>query len=244
MPSAPKLQQHLSKLAASSAALAVTFHSEAAHAKSVLGVNGGLDFGPLAGDQPGGEGTGKVRSQHKITHLHRAPSRVGGARARARSSEQQAPHAEQAAVVIIFPLPCALRAHGSRCAWLCELGMTAQFTCMAAAGEAPASTCCALPARENLACPTTNLSAHRRLPRTSRRAGPRHQRRLARLRAPHCYLRDWLRLQPVAVVPGRRRRFLRHVRFAPWRPRALQPQPRLSGSSGRGWDMAAEDARS
>jgi hypothetical protein len=82
MPSAPKLQQHLSKLAASSAALAVTFHSEAAHAKSVLGVNGGLDFGPLAGDQPGGEGTGKVRSQHKITHLHRAPSRVGGARAR------------------------------------------------------------------------------------------------------------------------------------------------------------------
>jgi len=60
MPSAPKLQQHLSKLAASSAALAVTFHSEAAHAKSVLGVNGGLDFGPLAGDQPGGEGTGKA----------------------------------------------------------------------------------------------------------------------------------------------------------------------------------------
>merc|ERR1712193_512815 len=39
---------------------AVTFHSEAAHAKSVLGVNGQLDFGPLAGDQPGGEGTGKA----------------------------------------------------------------------------------------------------------------------------------------------------------------------------------------
>ena len=28
----------------------------------MLGVNGALDFGPLAGDQPGGEGTGKVRS--------------------------------------------------------------------------------------------------------------------------------------------------------------------------------------
>ena len=28
--------------------------------QSVLGVNGALDFGPLAGDQPGGEGTGKV----------------------------------------------------------------------------------------------------------------------------------------------------------------------------------------
>merc|ERR1719164_326875 len=54
------LQQHMAKLAASSAALAVTVHSEAAHAKSVLGVNGGLDFGPLAGDQPGGEGTGKA----------------------------------------------------------------------------------------------------------------------------------------------------------------------------------------
>ena len=41
-------------------AAAVTFHTEAAHAKSVLGVNGALDFGPLAGDQPGGEGTGKA----------------------------------------------------------------------------------------------------------------------------------------------------------------------------------------
>jgi hypothetical protein len=41
-------------------ALAITLHSEAAHAKSVVGVNGGLDFGPLAGDQPGGEGTGKA----------------------------------------------------------------------------------------------------------------------------------------------------------------------------------------
>ena len=34
---------------------------QGAQAKSVLGVNGALDFGPLAGDQPGGEGTGKVR---------------------------------------------------------------------------------------------------------------------------------------------------------------------------------------
>jgi hypothetical protein len=41
-------------------AAAVTFHAEAAHAKSVLGVNGALDFGPLAGDQPGGEGTGQA----------------------------------------------------------------------------------------------------------------------------------------------------------------------------------------
>ena len=36
---------------------------QAAQAKSVLGVNGALDFGPLAGDQPGGEGTGKVRGE-------------------------------------------------------------------------------------------------------------------------------------------------------------------------------------
>ena len=41
-------------------AAAITFSAEAAHAKSVLGVNGQLDFGPLAGDQPGGEGTGKA----------------------------------------------------------------------------------------------------------------------------------------------------------------------------------------
>jgi hypothetical protein len=41
-------------------AAAVAFQSQAAHAKSVLGVNGALDFGPLAGDQPGGEGTGKA----------------------------------------------------------------------------------------------------------------------------------------------------------------------------------------
>merc|ERR1719267_100252 len=49
-----------SQIAPAFTAAAATFHSEAAHAKSVLGVNGGLDFGPLAGDQPGGEGTGKA----------------------------------------------------------------------------------------------------------------------------------------------------------------------------------------
>merc|ERR1712147_163048 len=54
----PKAQ--LAKAGAAVTAAAVTFHSEAAHAKSVLGVNGALDFGPLAGDQPGGEGTGKA----------------------------------------------------------------------------------------------------------------------------------------------------------------------------------------
>jgi hypothetical protein len=45
---------------AAATAAYITFQSEAAHAKSVLGVNGQLDFGPLAGDQPGGEGTGKA----------------------------------------------------------------------------------------------------------------------------------------------------------------------------------------
>merc|ERR1712028_306764 len=41
-------------------AASITFHAETAHAKSIVGINGGLDFGPLAGDQPGGEGTGKA----------------------------------------------------------------------------------------------------------------------------------------------------------------------------------------
>lgn len=36
------------------------FFDEAASLLVFLGVNGALDFGPLAGDQPGGEGTGKV----------------------------------------------------------------------------------------------------------------------------------------------------------------------------------------
>ena len=63
LPNMPKgvKPAELTKLPAALSALAITAHSEAAHAKSVLGVNGALDFGPLAGDQPGGEGTGKVR---------------------------------------------------------------------------------------------------------------------------------------------------------------------------------------
>merc|ERR1719230_196898 len=55
-----KVTAPLQKAGAAATAAAITFHSEAAHAKSVLGVNGALDFGPLAGDQPGGEGTGKA----------------------------------------------------------------------------------------------------------------------------------------------------------------------------------------
>merc|ERR1719310_26209 len=49
-----------SQVAPAIAAAAVNVHAEMAHAKSVLGVNGALDFGALAGDQPGGEGTGKA----------------------------------------------------------------------------------------------------------------------------------------------------------------------------------------
>merc|ERR1719230_1510226 len=55
-----KVTAPLQKVGAAATAAAITFHSEAAHAKSVLGINGALDFGPLAGDQPGGEGTGKA----------------------------------------------------------------------------------------------------------------------------------------------------------------------------------------
>ena len=69
LPKLPAMQQQMNKAAAAATAAAVTFSSEAAHAKSVIGVNGALDFGPLAGDQPGGEGTGKVRA---------APSTNGG----------------------------------------------------------------------------------------------------------------------------------------------------------------------
>jgi len=50
-----KVQQALK----SATAAAVTLHAEAAHAGRI-GNQGALDFGPLAGDQPGGEGTGKV----------------------------------------------------------------------------------------------------------------------------------------------------------------------------------------
>jgi len=41
-------------------AAGAAFTTMPVYAKSVLGVNGQLDFGPLAGDQPGGEGTGKA----------------------------------------------------------------------------------------------------------------------------------------------------------------------------------------
>ena len=59
-PRMPKLPKAISTAAQTATAAAITFHAETAHAKSVLGVNGALDFGPLAGDQPGGEGTGKA----------------------------------------------------------------------------------------------------------------------------------------------------------------------------------------
>jgi len=48
------------QLPAAAMAAMIMLHAEAAHAKGVIGVSGGLDFGPLAGNQPGGEGTGKA----------------------------------------------------------------------------------------------------------------------------------------------------------------------------------------
>eukprot|EP00965_Chrysotila_dentata_P170300 5621162-Pleurochrysis_carterae.AAC.1 len=59
---ASKHTEAVSKASAAATALSISLYSQAASAKSVLGVNGALDFGPLAGDQPGGEGTGKVRT--------------------------------------------------------------------------------------------------------------------------------------------------------------------------------------
>jgi len=50
----------LRKLSAAATAFSIATYIQAAEAKSVLGVNGALDFGKLAGDQPGGEGTGKA----------------------------------------------------------------------------------------------------------------------------------------------------------------------------------------
>merc|ERR1719198_624432 len=50
----------LKKLSAAATAASINLYIQAAEAKSVTGVNGALDFGPLAGDQPGGEGTGKA----------------------------------------------------------------------------------------------------------------------------------------------------------------------------------------
>merc|ERR1719305_1776106 len=60
LPAAPELPKALRQAMPALTAAAVTAHADMAHAKSVLGVNGALDFGPLAGDQPGGEGTGKA----------------------------------------------------------------------------------------------------------------------------------------------------------------------------------------
>lgn len=57
---AAKAKAPLAKAGAALTALSINLYVEAAHAKSVMGVNGALDFGPLAGDQPGGEGTGKA----------------------------------------------------------------------------------------------------------------------------------------------------------------------------------------
>jgi len=54
------LGKELKKIPAAYTAASIALYQQAAEAKSVVGVNGGLDFGPLAGDQPGGEGTGKA----------------------------------------------------------------------------------------------------------------------------------------------------------------------------------------
>ena len=83
------LQTQAQKLAAPALAAAVTLHSEAAHAKSVLGVNGALDFGPLAGDQPGGEGTGKVRALLPLPRTRTLVSPRVRARTRTRLSPGQ-----------------------------------------------------------------------------------------------------------------------------------------------------------
>jgi len=55
-----KVPNPFANLPQAATAAAIAAHAEVAHAKSVIGVNGALDFGPLAGDQPGGEGTGKA----------------------------------------------------------------------------------------------------------------------------------------------------------------------------------------
>merc|ERR1719258_360891 len=73
----PAKLPNLNQVAASASAAAISVHAEAAHAKSVLGVNGGLDFGPLAGDQPGGEGTGKALGINDDSLLYVLLSVVG-----------------------------------------------------------------------------------------------------------------------------------------------------------------------
>jgi len=62
--------QHLTsanKVAAALTATAATRHLEAARAVAVLGVSGALDSGPLAGDQPGGKGAGKLLRINDLT---------------------------------------------------------------------------------------------------------------------------------------------------------------------------------
>merc|ERR1719213_1333803 len=54
------LGKELKKIPAAYTAASIALYQQAANAKGVVGVNGALDFGPLAGDQPGGEGTGKA----------------------------------------------------------------------------------------------------------------------------------------------------------------------------------------
>ena len=88
----PKLQKVKAQGAAAFAsplAAAVTLHAESAHAKSVLGVNGALDFGPLAGDQPGGEGTGKVSARPQ-THTPTGKSRCLAGRTQAETPADSA----------------------------------------------------------------------------------------------------------------------------------------------------------
>merc|ERR1719171_3449114 len=55
-----RLNKRAQQAFSAATAASITLHAEAVHAKTVLGINGALDFGALAGDQPGGEGTGKA----------------------------------------------------------------------------------------------------------------------------------------------------------------------------------------
>jgi len=61
MPQMPRIDaaNALRKLPAAAVAASVSAHAQMVSAKTYTGVAGALDFGPLAGAQPGGEGTGK-----------------------------------------------------------------------------------------------------------------------------------------------------------------------------------------
>lgn len=59
LPQMPRMDHALRKLPAAAVAASVTAHAEMVSAKAWTGTAGALDFGPLAGNQPGGEGTGK-----------------------------------------------------------------------------------------------------------------------------------------------------------------------------------------